>query len=63
VDKDGTTWINKLVLGRNRISHSIEVPGYSGAKGDLVFNTAFVPGGTFAWVCLGAFRWHELKSA
>jgi len=62
VDKDGTTWINKLVLGRNRISHSTEVPGYSGAKGDLVFNTAFVPGGTFAWLCLGAFRWHELKS-
>ena len=62
VDKNGTTWINELVLGRNRISHSTEVPGYSGAKGDLVFNTAFVPGGTFAWLCLGAFRWHELKS-
>ena len=62
VDKDGTTWVNKLVLGRNRISHGTETPGYSGAKGDLVFNTAFVPGGTFAWLCLGAFRWHELKS-
>jgi len=63
IDKDGTTWINKLILGRNRISHGTETPGYSGAKGDLVFNTAYVPGGTFAWLCLGAFRWHELKSA
>lgn len=62
IDKDGTTWINKLILGRNRISHGIETPGYSGAKGDIVFNTAYVPGGTFAWLCLGAFRWHELKS-
>ena len=62
IDKDGTTWINKLILGRNRISHGTETPGYSGAKGDLVFNTAYVPGGTFAWLCLGAFRWHELKS-
>ena len=62
IDKDGTTWINELVLGRNRISHGTETPGYSGAKGDLVFNTAYVPGGTFAWLCLGAFRWHELKS-
>jgi hypothetical protein len=63
VDKNGTTWINELILGRNRISHGTETPGYSGAKGDLVFNTAYVPGGTFAWLCLGAFRWHELKSA
>jgi hypothetical protein len=63
IDKDGVTWINKLNVGRNSISHDNSTPGYSGTKGDIVFNTAYVPGGTFAWLCLGAFRWHELKSA
>ena len=63
IDKDGVTWINKLNVGRNSISHDNSTPGYSGTKGDIVFNTAYVPGGTFAWLCLGAFRWRELKSA
>ena len=63
IDKDGVTWINKLKVGRNSISHDTTTPGYQGAKGDIVFNTAYVPGGTFAWICLGAFRWQELKSA
>lgn len=62
VDKDGVTWINKLKVGRNSISHATSTPGHSGAKGDLIFNTAYTPGGTFAWLCLGAFRWHELKA-
>jgi len=63
IDKDGVTWINKLKVGHNSISHDTSTPGYQGAKGDIVFNTAYVPGGTFAWVCLGSYRWHELKSA
>jgi hypothetical protein len=63
IDKDGVTWINKLKVGHNSISHDIATPGYSGSKGDIVFNTAYVPGGTFAWICLGSFRWQELKSA
>ena len=63
IDKDGVTWINKLKVGHNSISHDTGTPGYQGAKGDIVFNTAYVPGGTFAWICLGSYRWHELKSA
>jgi hypothetical protein len=63
IDKDGVTWINKLKVGHNSISHGTTTPGYSGSKGDIVFNTAYVPGGTFAWICLGSFRWQELKSA
>ena len=63
IDKDGLTWVKQLQVGRNKISHASETPGYQGAKGDVVFNTNFVPGGTFAWICLGAYRWQELKSA
>ena len=36
---------------------------YPGAKGDLVFNTNYKQDAPFAWICLGAFRWSELKSA
>ena len=63
INKDGLTWVKQLQVGRNKISHANETPGYQGAKGDIVFNTNFAPGGTFAWICLGAYRWQELKSA
>ena len=63
IDKDGLTWVKQLQVGRNKISHANETPGYQGAKGDVVFNSNFAPGGTFAWICLGAYRWQELKSA
>ena len=63
IDKDGLTWVKQLQVGRNKISHASETPGYQGAKGDVVFNSNFAPGGTFAWICLGAYRWQELKSA
>jgi hypothetical protein len=63
IDKDGLTHINKLKLGRNRISTSDSTPGWSGAKGDIVFNYNYTPGGTFAWICIGDYRWSELVSA
>jgi hypothetical protein len=63
IDKDGVTHINKLRLGRNRISTGDSTPGWSGAKGDIVFNYNYVPGGTFAWICVGDYRWSELVSA
>ena len=63
INKDGLTWVKQLQVGRNKISHANETPGYQGAKGDVVFNSNFAPGGTFAWICLGAYRWQELKSA
>ena len=50
-------------LGLHRISHDSQVPGWSGTRGDLVFNTSPGADRVFAWVCLGAHRWQTLKSA
>ena len=63
IDVDGLTTIKKLRVGRHTISHSTEVPGYSGTRGDLVLNVNPVPGSPFAWVCLGSFQWQSLKAA
>ena len=63
IDKDGLVSVHKLRVGRNRISTHNETPGWSGAKGDIVFNYNFKPGGPFAWICLGDYRWQELLSA
>jgi len=63
IDKDGLVSVKKIRVGRNIIMTHNETPGWSGAKGDIVFNYNYRPGDAFAWLCLGAFRWHELKSA
>ena len=63
IDKDGLVSVGKLRVGRNRISTHSGTPGWSGAKGDVVFNYNFKPGEAFAWICLGDYRWQELKSA
>jgi urease gamma subunit len=63
IDKDGLVSVKKIRVGRNIIMTHNETPGWSGAKGDIVFNYNYKPGDAFAWLCLGAFRWHELKSA
>ena len=63
IDKDGLVSIGKLRVGRNRIQTHSSTPGWSGAKGDIVFNYNYKPGDPFAWICLGAFRWQELISA
>jgi hypothetical protein len=63
VDSDGLTTIKKLRLGVHKISHANDAPGWSGAKGDLVFNTNPGPDRVFAWVCLGSYKWQTLKSA
>ena len=63
IDKDGLVSVSKLRVGRNRISTHSGTPGWSGAKGDVVFNYNFKPGEAFAWICLGDYRWQELKSA
>ena len=63
IDKDGLVSVGKLRVGRNRISTHSGTPGWSGAKGDVVFNYNFKPGQAFAWICLGDYRWQELKSA
>lgn len=63
IDKDGTVTVKKLRVANNSIGHGTEIPGYSGNKGDIVFNLNHKPGNAFAWMCLGQFRWVELKSA
>jgi hypothetical protein len=60
---DGLTTIKRLRVGLHRIGHDTQVPGWSGTRGDLVFNTNPGPDQVFAWVCLGAHRWQTLKSA
>ena len=62
IDVDGLTTIKQLRVGRHRISHAAEVPGYSGTRGDIVFNTNPTPDSPFAWTCLGSFQWKPLHS-
>lgn len=63
IAEDELTTIKKLQVGVNKFSHGIEVPNYSGVKGDIVFNAnANVNSPIFAWICLGGFRWKVLKA-
>jgi len=63
IDVEGLTTIKQLRVGRHRLSHATEVPGYSGTRGDLVFNANPTSGSPFAWVCLGSFQWQPLRSS
>ena len=63
IDIDGLVAVKKLRIGQHRLSHESQVPGYSGTRGDLVFNSDPKPDTPFAWVCLGGFKWQPLKSA
>jgi hypothetical protein len=60
---DGLTTVKRLQVGLHKIGHDTQVPGWSGIRGDLVFNTNPGPNRVFAWVCLGAHKWQALKSA
>jgi hypothetical protein len=62
IDTDGLVSVKNLRIDRHRISFAPQVPGYSGTRGDLVFNSDPMDGQPFAWVCLGAFRWQPLKA-
>jgi len=63
INKDGGVWVDKLTVGKNNIGHERSVPNYSGTKGDIVFNIDHKAGEPFAWICLGNYRWQELRSA
>jgi len=63
IDADGLVTVKNFRIDRHRISFATQVPGYSGTRGDLVFNSDPNDGQPFAWVCLGAFRWQPLKAA
>jgi hypothetical protein len=63
IDANGLTKIKKLQVGLHKISHDTQVPGWSGTRGDIVFNSNPNPDRVFAWVCLGAHKWQTIKSA
>jgi hypothetical protein len=63
INKDGGVWVDKLTVGKNNIGHERSVPNYAGTKGDIVFNIDHKLGEPFAWICLGNYRWQELRSA
>jgi len=63
ITSDGLTRIKKLQLGLHKVSFEPAVPGWSGTRGDMVFNSNPGADRVFAWVCLGAFKWQPLKSA
>ena len=61
LDTEGLTTVKKIRVGQHRIGHASEVPGWSGTRGDIMFNSNPTPGSAFGWVCLGAFKWKALK--
>jgi hypothetical protein len=63
IDADGLTTVKNLRVGRHIYTHATTMPGYSGTRGDIVFNSDPKPTEPFAWQCLGAFRWVPLRSA
>lgn len=63
IDTDGLVSVKNFRIDRHRVSFAAQVPGYSGTRGDIVFNSDPADGQPFAWVCLGAFRWQPLKAA
>jgi hypothetical protein len=63
INTDGLTRIKQLQVGLHKISHSVQVPGWTGTRGDIVFNANPGADRVFAWVCLGGYNWQTLKSA
>ena len=63
IDADGLTTVKQLRVGQHRISFGREIPGYSGTRGDIVFNQDPKPNTAFAWQCLGGFKWTPVKAA
>lgn len=63
IDTTGLTRIKKLQVGLHKIGHDVQVPGWSGTRGDIVFNASPGPDRVFAWICLGAHKWQSLRSA
>jgi len=62
VSADGVTTIQKLQIGKHKISHSNEEPGWLGNKGDFVINNDYREGSPFAWICLGQYKWQALRT-
>lgn len=55
--------VENLQVDKNRISWGDKVPGFSGGKGDIVYNTNVGPSNpVFAWMCIGGFNWVALNA-
>lgn len=63
VSQEGGVWVESLTIAKNKIGHERSVPNYAGTKGDIVFNIDHKTGAPFGWICLGNYRWQELRSA
>ena len=63
IDAEGLITVKNLRIDRFQIGFAPQVPGYSGTRGDIVFNSDPKPNTPFAWVCLGGFKWQTLKAA
>lgn len=64
IDNTGLVTIDQLQVGKQKISHGSDVPGYSGTKGDIVFNINVGPKNpVFAWMCVGGFNWVALSAS
>ena len=61
IDDEGKTKINELMIGRNNIAWSNEVPGFEGKKGDIVFNMNPTTSNAVGWQCLGKFKWRPFN--
>ena len=61
IDDEGKTKINELMIGRNNIAWSSEVPGFEGKKGDIVFNMNPTTSNAIGWQCLGKFKWRPFN--
>jgi len=63
ISADGLTAVRRLQVGSYKIGHDTRVPGWSGTRGDIIFNTD--PGAdlVFAWQCLGGLRWQAIKGS
>jgi hypothetical protein len=62
IDTAGLTAIKKLRVGLHQFSHDNSLPGYSGTKGDIVFNAnPEVGNNVLGWQCLGGHRWKVLR--
>lgn len=52
--------VNNLRIDRWRIAFESTIPGWSGTRGDVVFNKDPKPDSPFAWQCLGGFKWEAI---
>ena len=64
IDDQGVLHVSKIKIGTNSISWARSLPGYSGIKGDIVYNLDCTNSGDspVGWQCLGAFRWRPIST-